>query len=143
MKNLEFKIYEENDQNKDFYAEMGEFFANRSYAKEFGGWQFYNEPNSVWFISYISDQIVGFCAVFNRKTHIFWDNFYILKDYRGLGISTLMIKKRFLYCQKFKKEIRSITDNPIQMKNYKKIGMVEYGKRGRYTKYRNKVASSN
>lgn len=130
------KIYPESEQNDVFWALMGRYFADRRYAKEMGGWQFYTEPNAVWFLIFDQDDLAGFCAAFFRKTHVFWDNFYIFPAFRGRGLSRQLINARLVYCRaQTNKPIKSITDNPLQVKNYERINMQRQGQRGRYTRF--------
>lgn len=129
------KIYPEPAQDDAFWSLMGRYFADRRYAKEMGGWQFYTEPNSVWFLLFDDGALAGFCAAFFRKTHIFWDNFYIFPPYRGQGLSRQLIDARLAYCQTTTKPIKAITDNPRQVRNYERINMQTQGQRGRYTRF--------
>lgn len=131
---IRIETYTPSQQDYDFYGMMGPFFACREYAKEMGGWQFYNDTNTTWFVALDVSGVVGFCSAIEKKTHIYWDNFYVVPSDRGKGISTMLHRARLQWCSG-KGECRAITDNPIQAHNYIKIGMVETGKRGRYTKY--------
>lgn len=132
------KIVTFSDHGKEFFALMGEFFAFRHYAQEMGGWQFYTKPGSVWFVAYdpYSLKVQGFCSIIQERTHIYFDNMYVLKEYRGQGISRLLFDARMQYAPLMKQEIRVITDNPIQLRRYRESGFLENGKRGRYTKFK-------
>lgn len=128
--------YEHEAQKEGFYSTMGRFFAYRDYAKEMGGWQFYNQDNSTWFLAYTKkNELIGFCAMFNENTHVFLDNFYILPEHRGKGYSKELFDTRLKAAKRIGKDIRAIADNEIQMKNYERNGFVHYGDRGRYKKY--------
>lgn len=121
----------------DFFTHMGKFFAFRHYAHEMGGWQFYTKPGSVWFVAYDdSMNVQGFCSIIQEKNHIYFDNMYVLKEFRGKGISRLLFDARMDHAVLMGQEIRVITDTPIQLKRYREIGFLEYGKRGRYTKFK-------
>lgn len=133
---MDIKIFTPELHDKFFYGEMGYFFGEKSIRQEMGGWQIYNKPNATWFICYDNLKIVGFCAMYTESTHILFDNFYVLPEERGRGISNLLFDKRMDFCKQFNVELRAITDNPIQMRHYKRWNFEEYGKRGRYTKYR-------
>lgn len=134
-------IFEANQQEATFYGMMGQYFAHRKYAAEMGGWQFYNEDNSTWFVLLVDGEVAGFCSEFVRSTHVFWDNFYILERYRGQGFSGVLSKARLEHSLKHGKEIRTITDNQRQMNNYAKMGLQSYGKKGRYTKFKLEVSN--
>lgn len=122
----------------NFFAYMGAFFAFRIYAQEMGGWQFYTKPGSVWFVAFDTskDKVQGFCSIIQEKNHVYFDNMYVLPEYRGQGISRLLYDTRLKYAPLMGQEIRVITDNPIQLKRYRESGFIEYGKRGRYTKFK-------
>lgn len=131
---IEIIIHE--TQDDIFYSKMGYFFANRKFAQEFGGWQFYTKEDAVWFVAYLNGNVVGFNSIIIEKKYIFFDNFYILKDYRGKGLSNKLHHLRMDYAKKIKKEIRLICDNPIQIKRYTKENFNHYGFRGRYHKFK-------
>lgn len=131
---LEIRAYYRHE--GDFYTLMGPFFANRKYAQEMGGWQFYTKDRATWFVGLVDGQVVGFCSVIHERTHLFFDNFYVLKPYRGRGYSNLLSKKRIDYAKQLRKEIRVISDNPLQHRKYERDGFRPSGSRGRYTVYK-------
>lgn len=128
--------YTVEQQDSSFYSIMGKFFAFRKYAHEMGGWQFYNKDNTVWFLMYLEDELIGFCSLFNENTHVYFDNAYIFKEFRGHGYSRQLFDARLTCARNLQKEIRVISDNPRQIHNYIRNGFEFYGKRGRYGKYR-------
>jgi GNAT superfamily N-acetyltransferase len=115
---------------------MGKYFAHRKYAFEMGGWQFYTKDDAIWFVLMQENNVIGFCSIIQEKTHLYFDNFYILKEYRSNGYSKDLFDARLTFAKSLKKEIRVITDNPIQMERYKNYGFKENGKRGKYTKFK-------
>lgn len=131
-------VYESHE--GDFFEKMGCFFAFRDYAKEMGGWQFYTKKGSIWFVLFIHEKVAGFCSAIKEKTHWYYDNFYILQKYRGLGYSKILHAKRNKIMFNKNKEIRVITDNEIQLKYYRNHkDFEEYGRRGKYTKFRRNI----
>lgn len=130
----QIKIYTNHED--DFYTIMGPFFANRKYAQEMGGWQFYTKEQTTWFVAFINNKVAGFCAAIHEPTHIYFDNFYVLQPYRGQGISNQLSNTRFNYAKQQNKEIRVISNNPIQFRKYIRNGFIEHGHRGRYTKFK-------
>ena len=131
-----------NDHESDFWSIMGKYFAFRDWAHEMGNWQFYSKPGSWWFVltkqihSIEDDSVIGFCSIINEKTHNYFDNFYIMPKYRGNGLSKILWDERWKKANELKREIRAISDNPIQIKRYEDSGMEFYGMRGHYKKYR-------
>jgi GNAT superfamily N-acetyltransferase len=120
----------------DFFQIMGKYFAFRDYAHEMGGWQFYTKKGSVWFVLMDGENVLGFCSIIQERNHIFFDNFYMLKEHRGKGLSRLLWEERMKYAKSMKQEIRVISDNPIQIQRYEKEGFAFYGMRGKYFKYK-------
>jgi len=127
----------------DFWCKMGKFFAFRDYMHEMGGWQFYSKEGSIWFVATIDEKVVGFCSLIKERTHLFFDNFYVLKQYRGQRILSLLFEKGLKVALESKKEIRAITDNPIMIKKFGSVGFEYYGNRGRYKKYKLKNDGAN
>lgn len=130
-------IYVYIDHEDDFFTLMGKFFAFRHYAHEMGGWQFYTKPGSRWIVATNeANEVMGFCSIIQERNHIYFDNMYVLKEYRGQGISRALFEMRMKVAEMMQQEIRVITDNPIQLKRYREAGFEEYGMRGKYTKFR-------
>lgn len=119
-----------------FWMLMGRFFAHRSYAQEMGGWQFYTKPGSVWFVAIQEGEVVGFCSAIEEGRYWFFDNFYVLTQHRGQGIGSILHEARMKHISKTNREIRVISNNPIQIKKYLQHGFILTGTRGRYSKYR-------
>ena len=133
-------IYE--DHEEDFWSVMGKYFAFRDWAHEMGGWQFYSKPGSKWFVllrktnTGNGNTVAGFCSIINERTHNYFDNFYVMPEYRGAGLSRILWDERWAKANSLEREIRVISDNPIQIRRYESYGMEFYGMRGRYRKYR-------
>jgi GNAT superfamily N-acetyltransferase len=120
----------------DFWALMGRYFAFRDYAHEMGGWQFYTKPGSVWFVLTDGKAVAGFCSIIQERRHIYFDNFYMLKEFRNKGLSRQLWEARMDYARSMRQEIRVISDNPIQIARYKREGFEYCGMRGHYQKYK-------
>lgn len=134
MERYTVKTYTNHEE--DFWAKMGRFFAFRDYAQEMGGWQFYTKPGSIWFVLYDCDNVAGFCSIIQERNHIYFDNMYVLKEYRGKGLSRMLWDQRMAYARQMHQEIRVISDNPIQLRRYEREGFTFYGMRGHYLKYK-------
>lgn len=124
------------DHEGDFWCLMGRYFAFRDYAHEMGGWQFYTKHGSVWFVLTDGKTVAGFCSIIQERNHIYFDNFFVLKEYRNQGLSRQLWDARMAYAKTMRQEIRVISDNPIQIARYKREGFLYYGMRGRYQKYK-------
>ena len=128
---MEIRIFTEKEQNKQFYGEMGRFFADKKFFKLFGE-PLYNEPKSVWFIAYDGPMISGFCASYEKNTHIYLNNFYVLEEYRGTRVGSALFKKRLDYFAKEDKQIRGMVKEERSLHLYLKNGFEVYGHRGYY-----------
>lgn len=124
------------DHEGDFWSLMGRYFAFRDYAHEMGGWQFYTKHGSVWFVLTDGKTVAGFCSIIQERNHIYFDNFFVLKEYRNQGLSRQLWDARMAYAKTMRQEIRVISDNPIQIARYKREGFCFYGMRGHYQKYK-------
>lgn len=134
---METRILTYTNHEGDFFTRMGKFFAFRIYAQEMGGWQFYTKPGSVWFVAINeTNEVMGFCSIIQEKNHVYFDNMYVLREFRGNGVSRLLFDARLEYAKTMKQQIRVITDTPIQVRRYRECGFEEYGMRGRYIKFR-------
>jgi GNAT superfamily N-acetyltransferase len=131
---LEIKIYPCQEQGFVFYGHLGKFFAFKHYGEE-GGSRHYNLPNSVWFLAFINAQLAGFCASFLKRTHILWDNHYVLAEYRRQGISKALLQAQLTHSLPYQQPIRSMSLNPIHQASLLKLGFTETGQRGRFTNY--------
>lgn len=128
------KIFE--TETPEFWLLMGRFFAHRLYAHEMGGWQFYTKPGSVWFVLLVGEDVRGFCSAINEGKYFYFDNFYVLKEWRGVGYGSILHNARIEWANKLNMEIRVISNNPIQIKKYLEQGFLHVGWRGRYSKFK-------
>lgn len=119
-----------------FWLLMGHFFAHREYAREMGGWQFYTKAGSVWFVAVQDENVIGFCSAINERHYWFFDNFYVLPAFRGKGVGSALHEARMDRIRPTGREIRVISDNPIQHRKYLQQGFGFDGMRGRYSKFK-------
>jgi len=129
---MKIEIFPSEKQDFRFYGIMGEHFASLEHKKEFGGWQVYNKPDSIWFLIYEESNIAGFCAYFKKTGHYFLENFMILKQYRRKGYSSLLLCESLKH---IKSKIKTLTNNPIQMKVFEKFDFIKCGSKGSYNIY--------
>lgn len=134
---IRIDVYPPEKIDGSFFAIMGKFFANKEYAEEMGGYPFYNLPGkTTWFLMFVDNNLVGFCAEYEEKKHLFYDNFYILKEERGKGYSKILFEYRLKHSLEKKKEIRALCSNPSQIKNYEENLFQVYGRKGHYLRYK-------
>ena len=125
------KVFKSKDQNRDFYALMGEYFANLDIAKELER-QVYNKPETTWLLDFQDGQLAAFVSVHETPKHYFIDNFYVISMFRGAGIGDYLIGK---IVENFNdKLLKCIACNPAAIHIFKDNGFVEDGHNGKYTK---------
>lgn len=136
---MNIEIYEKGFRDSRFYSLIGPLALNRSMIEEMHDKQYgpiYDEPYAIWFIAYNSteEDLLGFCALFDKEKEIFFDNTYVLKQYRGHGIGKKLFKARLVRAKFIQgdRKIKGITKNEIQKDIYLKNGFRQASKRGKY-----------
>ena len=125
------RIYREQEQNKDFYALMGRFFASKEIAKEMDQ-QIYNTAGTDWYIATHRGQVQGFASVTKRNKYGFLDNLWIVPEWRGHGIGTELVET---VLDDNPDVIRCIACNPYAIRILEKYGFDEVGKNGKYKRF--------
>lgn len=132
---MEIKIYKQKEQDKEFYSIMGKYFASRKIAKEFGGYQLYNTDNSIWYLLYDDNKLIGFCSSIINENYILLDNFYILNVFRNKGYSKYLLNEWIEYNKVFKKDLKVMVSNEYQKRNMNRFDFKEYKKSKNYIYY--------
>lgn len=122
-------------QDKEFYSEMGAFFADKDIAKELDG-QMYNTKDATWIYCKFNDEIYGFISLMHGTKYDLLDNFYVLKQHRSRGIGTDMLNNILKYARK---DVKLITGNPIAIKMYEHVGFKVESQRGRFYKMKKEI----
>lgn len=130
------RILTEDMQDKNFYAEMGPYFASLDIKKELEN-QIYNKEGSTWFLLYNKSELLGFCAIFELKNYLYLDNFYILTEHRGNKYSNILFESILKYTSENYSglKIKSITKTPEMFYMFEKNNFIHTGNNGRYRKY--------
>lgn len=140
---MNIEVFTEDMQGFNFYGHLGRYFVDRKILDEMDE-PFYNEKGSVWFVGFDENRnVIGFCTLFeNRRSnrsyksegYIYFDNFYIVPEYRKNGYSKELFSFRMDYVEKHYKDkiIEAITRDERQLKNYISHGFEDTGRRGRY-----------
>lgn len=122
-------------QNDDFYAVMGRYFADLNIAKELER-QLYNKENTVWYLvvdeAELPLRVCGFASLFVANKHYFLDNLYVFPEFRNQGIAKEIVEsivKTFT-----SKPIKCVAVNPYALKVFDDLGFVEVGRNGKYKK---------
>lgn len=97
---------------------------------------------SVYFVSEIQNEIVGFISIMNISGEIHINNIVVKKDYRGFGIGEKLLKYGIEYFSEeallgYTLEVRE--DNEVAINLYKKLGFKIVGERKNYYKNNKKA----
>lgn len=135
---LKIKVYDKGYRDAEFYNYIGPFALNRRVTEEMHDKQYgpiYDEPYAIWFIATKDNsELLGFCTLFDKEKEIFFDNCYVLPEYRGQGIGQKLFTERLNYAKSIqgKRKIKAITMNIVQAHIYEKNGFRLSSKRGKY-----------
>ena len=122
-------------QKPSFYSIMGKFFADRSIIKEMDC-QLYNN-NCYWIIAFNElYDVLGFVSIEAKKSYLYIDNFYVLKEFRDKNIGNRLIKTLVHIFSE--DELRLITANQQAEHIFINNGFEVYGANGKYKKMRKK-----
>lgn len=136
---VEIITFDKGHRDSRFYNFVGKLALDRNVTKELHDIQYgsvYDEiDTATWLLASIDNVIVGCCAFYDRGKYYLLDNTYVLKQFRGLGIGSLLFSKRFELARSFNKTLKVITKNPIQAHIYEKYGFQLTSKRGKYLWY--------
>lgn len=130
--NYQIKIFNSHQQNSGFYSIMGEHFASLEHKKELDGWQVYNKDGSTWFLITQNKLLIGFCALFKTNNYLYLDNFIILKSFRNMGFSKILLEECIKYSED---KIKAITKNICMIKVFEEYNFRNVGNRGSYLIY--------
>lgn len=127
------QIKKTNEKDKSFFKEMGYYFSRKEIIKEMDC-QLYSNENMDWYLLYKEDFLVGFVSAEEKKDYFYIDNFYIIKEERGLGLGCYLFEYIFKKLIFEGKKIKLITRNECAQNIFKKFGFKEAAKNGRYSK---------
>jgi len=96
--NKNFKIICLNPiENPDlFWPNIGPLITDRGIIKELGN-NIYHEPNKIWFLGFLNNDIIGFCALSATLKTATLKHDFILPDYRGKGFYSVLYDYRLNY----------------------------------------------
>jgi GNAT superfamily N-acetyltransferase len=94
----EFDIIRMTNADPRFYHLVGPFLARRAIAKELGG-PLWDEDAMRWFIAVGRDQRVYGFGVLREVARVIWfDNTYVLPEWRGRGVYRALLSARLAVC---------------------------------------------
>lgn len=75
---------------EDFYSIMGMFFAERKYRRELP--YMVNTDDKSWVLFYEKECLAAFYAYEEKKDIFLLSGIYVMEEYRGNGVGTLMVE---------------------------------------------------
>ena len=122
----EDRIFEEKDQNDEFWIMMGPFFGSRSVRKELP--YIMNQPGQTWFVICENKTVIGFVSGLLRKDYWYLDNIYVIPEYRHQNLLSRLIMRFMTYYahQDPTKKVRLETQNPIIREYFLKHAFTQY-----------------
>lgn len=123
--------FREGERDREFYADMGPFFASRDVAKELGE-PLYDEEGSLWLIGRKGKTVVGWSVFRIRKDKVgVFDWSYVIPDYRQQGIwSQLYDHKVSFLKDRGVERVHTATANSLLVKAYNNRGFTLRHTRG-------------
>lgn len=122
------KIYMGNYDKKDFYGQMGEFFAERDYRKKLP--YLINDIDKIWYLIYDRDHFVGFFGI-----KICIDNTLISDIYIGDNCNHMEVFKymaEYLVDLYQEEKLKVLTRIEAEQNIWRDLGFEVVGSRGNY-----------
>jgi len=129
---MEYKIYDNTSDKKEFYFFMGDIFSYRKYRNELP--YLYNSPDCVWLL-FFDDKghFIGFNSYEKHKNNCTLKSAYIFEEYREHGYYEQLFNERFKIIEEREgKQVLKATITNDLLTMYKKHGFKETGTRGSY-----------
>lgn len=121
------KVYMGNYNKKEFYSEMGEFFADRFYRKKLP--YLINDIDKIWYLIYNQDKLIGFFGVKICIENTLISDIYI-DDVNRMKIFKYMTE--YLVNQYSEEEIKVLTKFSEEQEVWANLGFEVVGNRGKY-----------
>lgn len=87
---IEIKKYKHCD---SLLKEISLIALDKNVYKELG-YPIFSDKNHTWYLLYLDNILIGFCAAIFKGNHYSFNHGYILNDYRGRGYYKALFKKR-------------------------------------------------
>lgn len=123
------KIYMGNYNKRDFYGEMGEFFADRVYRKKLP--YLINDVDKIWYLVYDRNKLIGFFGIKICNENTLISDIYLDDDCDN--------KKVFRYMAKYlvnlykEEELKVLTKVKYEQDIWKDLGFEMVGNKGNYS----------
>lgn len=122
------KVYMGNYDKKEFYGQMGEYFADRYYRKKLP--YLINDIDKIWYLIYERNKLIGFFDVKVCNDNTLISDIYINEEYRDTTLFESMAKH---LSELYKTEdLKVLTKIKHEKDIWESLGFVDVGSRGNY-----------
>ena len=122
------KVYMGNYDKKEFYSQMGEFFADRNYRKKLP--YLINDTDKIWYLVYERNKFIGFFGVKICNENTLISDIYIDEKYTKTDIFEYMAK--YLVNLYNEEEMKVLTKVKKEEAIWIELGFELVGNRGNY-----------
>lgn len=105
---VKIDVYEKID--NDFYIKIGPFLGSYEIYKELC-YPLIVYKESIWSVALVDNKVVGFGCLFKKGDKIYFENGYVLPEYRNQGIYKKLIAERIEYVKTNYRNIKIIMAN--------------------------------
>jgi len=123
------KVYMGNYNKKEFYSQMGEFFAERIYRKELP--YLINDTDKMWYLIYDRDKFLGFFGIKICTGNTLISDIYINDEKNKIEIFKYMAN--YLVDTYHEEELKVLTKISKEQAIWTKLGFKTVGVRGNYS----------
>lgn len=122
------KVYMGNYDKKEFYSQMGEFFADRNYRKKLP--YLINDIDKMWYLIYEKNKFVGFFGIKICNENTLISDIYIDDKYIETDVFEYMAK--YLVNLYNEEEMKVLTKVKKEQEIWSELGFEIIGNRGNY-----------
>ena len=122
------KVYMGNYDKKEFYSQMGEFFADRNYRKKLP--YLINDVDKMWYLVYERSKFAGFFGIKICNQNTLISDVYIDEKYEKSDVFEYMTK--YLVNLYNEEEIKVLTKTKKEQETLINFGFEKVGNRGNY-----------
>ena len=133
QKKITYRLMSSADDEKEFYAVMGKFFASAKVRRDFHGYPLNNDDARQWIVAFDGENVIGFGSFGVDKNEIghLYDA-WVHPDFRKRGIHTHMLNLRMQWFLNHNIESVKVIAYPSTEKLFKKLGFCIERMRGQY-----------
>lgn len=129
------KIVKMQNDDVNFYKDLGELITNKSVIKELGE-PIITDSSQVWFVAYKDNKVIGFCSNYSRKDGFYIGYLYVVGSERGNGLGAKLLKKQIDFAKENKVDAINVVATMQYSKLFEKYGFQTIYEYVKYKKMR-------